>query len=197
METERNQEERYDREDMARAVEILKQGGIILYPTDTVWGIGCDATNTEAVKKIYDLKKRSDAKSMLVLVGSEGELQRTVEEVPEAAWMLIEAAVNPLTIIYDRPRGLAVNLLADDGSAGIRITSELFSRTLCSRLRRPIVSTSANVSGKKTPAVFSDIDGEIIDGVDYVVRFRQEDSSRRKSSNIIKVSDSGVIKVIR
>ena len=111
METERNQEERYDREDMARAVEILKQGGIILYPTDTVWGIGCDATNTEAVKKIYDLKKRSDAKSMLVLVGSEGELQRTVEEVPEAAWMLIEAAVNPLTIIYDRPRGLAVNLL--------------------------------------------------------------------------------------
>ncbi len=195
METERNQEERYDREDMARAVEILKQGGIILYPTDTVWGIGCDATNTEAVKKIYDLKKRSDAKSMLV--GSEGELQRTVEEVPEAAWMLIEAAVNPLTIIYDRPRGLAVNLLADDGSAGIRITSELFSRTLCSRLRRPIVSTSANVSGKKTPAVFSDIDDEIIDGVDYVVRFRQEDSSRRKSSNIIKVSDSGVIKVIR
>lgn len=184
-------------DDLHKAVAALRSGGVIAYPTDTVWGIGCDATNTEAVKKIYDLKKRSDAKSMLVLVGSEGELQRTVEEVPEAAWMLIEAAVNPLTIIYDRPRGLAVNLLADDGSAGIRITSELFSRTLCSRLRRPIVSTSANVSGKKTPAVFSDIDDEIIDGVDYVVRFRQEDSSRRKSSNIIKVSDSGVIKVIR
>lgn len=189
--------ERYEAEDMACAVEVLKAGGIILYPTDTVWGIGCDATNAEAVKKIYDLKKREDSKSMLVLVGSEGELQRTVAEVPEAAWMLIEAAIKPITIIYDRPVGIAPNLCAEDGSAGIRITDELFSRTLCGRLRRPVVSTSANISGEKTPTTFAEISKEIIAGVDYVVRYRQNDNTRRQSSNIIKVSDSGIIKVIR
>lgn len=198
MENKEHKEEiRYEREDIAQALEVLKKGGIILYPTDTIWGIGCDATNEEAVKKIYDLKQRSDSKSMLVLVGSEGELQRSVEEVPEAAWMLIETAVNPITIIYDRPKGIARNLLAEDGSAGIRITSELFSRTLCNQLRRPIVSTSANISGKKTPVTFSEIDEDIKKGVDYIVRFRQNDISRHKSSNIIKVSDSGIIKIIR
>lgn len=198
MENKEHKEEiRYEREDMAEALEVLKKGGIILYPTDTIWGIGCDATNEEAVKKIYDLKQRSDSKSMLVLVGSEGELQRSVEEVPEAAWMLIETAVNPITIIYDRPKGIARNLLAEDGSAGIRITSELFSQTLCNRLKRPIVSTSANISGKKTPVTFSEIDEDIKKGVDYIVRFRQDDISRHKSSNIIKVSDSGIIKIIR
>lgn len=198
MENKEHKEEiRYEREDMAQALEVLKKGGIILYPTDTIWGIGCDATNEEAVKKIYGLKQRSDSKSMLVLVGSEGELQRNVEEVPEAAWMLIETAVNPITIIYDRPKGIARNLLAEDGSAGIRITSELFSRTLCNRLRHPIVSTSANISGKKTPVTFSEIDEGIKKGVDYIVRFRQNDISRHKSSNIIKVSDSGIIKIIR
>lgn len=198
MENKEHKEEiKYEREDMAQALEVLKKGGIILYPTDTIWGIGCDATNEEAVKKIYDLKQRSDAKSMLVLVGSEGELQRNVEEVPEAAWMLIETAVNPITIIYDRPKGIARNLLAGDGSAGIRITSEVFSRTLCNRLRHPIVSTSANISGKKTPVTFSEIDEDIKKGVDYIVRFRQNDISRHKSSNIIKVSDSGIIKIIR
>lgn len=198
MENKEHKEEiRYEREDMAEALEVLKKGGIILYPTDTIWGIGCDATNEEAVKKIYDLKQRSDSKSMLVLVGSEGELQRSVEEVPEAAWMLIETAVNPITIIYDRPKGIARNLLAEDGSAGIRITSELFSQTLCNRLKRPIVSTSANISGKKTPVTFSEIDEDIKKGVDYIVRFRQNDISRHKSSNIIKVSDSGIIKIIR
>lgn len=198
MENKEHKEEiRYEGEDMAQALEVLKKGGIILYPTDTIWGIGCDATNEEAVKKIYDLKQRSDSKSMLVLVGSEGELQRSVEEVPEAAWMLIETAVNPITIIYDRPKGIARNLLAEDGSAGIRITSELFSQTLCNRLKRPIVSTSANISGKKTPVTFSEIDEDIKKGVDYIVRFRQNDISRHKSSNIIKVSDSGIIKIIR
>ena len=198
MENKEHKEEiRYEREDMAQALEVLKKGGIILYPTDTIWGIGCDATNEEAVKKIYDLKQRSDSKSMLVLVGSEGELQRNVEEVPEAAWMLIETAGNPITIIYDRPKGIARNLLAEDGSAGIRITSEVFSRTLCNRLRHPIVSTSANISGKKTPVTFSEIDEDIKKGVDYIVRFRQNDISRHKSSNIIKVSDSGIIKIIR
>ena len=189
--------ERYDAADMARAVETLRSGGILLYPTDTVWGIGCDATNPEAVRRIYELKQRSDAKSMLVLVGSEGELQRTVENIPDAAWMLIEAAVNPLTIIYDHPVGLATELLADDGSVGVRITSELFSRTLCQRLRRPIVSTSANISGRKTPATFAEISPEIIDGVDYVVSYRRDDTRRARPSNIIKVSDSDIVKVIR
>ena len=189
--------ERYDAADMARAVETLRSGGIVLYPTDTVWGIGCDATNPEAVRRIYELKQRSDAKSMLVLVGSEGELQRTVENIRDAAWMLIEAAVNPLTIIYDHPVGLATELLADDGSVGVRITSELFSRTLCQRLRRPIVSTSANISGRKTPATFAEISPEIIDGVDYVVSYRRDDTRRARPSNIIKVSDSDIVKVIR
>lgn len=188
---------RYDREDMNRAVETLKKGGIILYPTDTVWGIGCDATNEEAVKRIYDLKKREDSKSMLVLVGSYGELEKTVAEIPEAAWMLLDAAVKPLTIIYDHPRGIARNLLAEDGSLGIRVTDELFSRELCRRLRRPIVSTSANVSGKKTPRVFSEIEKEILEGVDYTACYRRDDNSKGKSSDIIKVSDNGVIKVIR
>ena len=188
---------RYDAADMAEAVRVLKEGGILLYPTDTIWGIGCDATNREAVERIYRLKQRSDAKSMLVLVGSEGELQRTVEEVPEAAWMLIEAAVNPLTIIYDRPVGVAPNLLAEDGSLGIRITNELFSRTLCQRLKHPLVSTSANISGEKSPATFADIDPAIIAGVDYVVKYRQEENMPHRSSNIIKLSDSGVVKIIR
>lgn len=188
---------RYDRDDMSRAVETLKKGGIILYPTDTVWGIGCDATDEEAVRRIYGLKKREDSKSMLVLVGSYGDLEKTVEEIPEAAWMLMDAAVKPLTIIYDHPRGIACNLLADDGSLGIRVTDELFSRELCRRLRRPIVSTSANVSGKKTPRSFSEIDKDIIEGVDYAVFYRRDDNSKGKSSDIIKVSDNGVIKVIR
>ncbi|MGN0238367.1 MAG: L-threonylcarbamoyladenylate synthase [Lepagella sp.] len=188
---------RYDAADMAEAVRVLKEGGIVLYPTDTIWGIGCDATNREAVERIYRLKQRSDAKSMLVLVGSVGELQRTVEEVPEAAWMLLKAAVNPLTIIYDRPVGVAPNLLAEDGSLGIRITDELFSRALCQRLKHPLVSTSANISGEKSPATFAEIDPAIIRGVDYVVKYRQEDDMPRRSSNIIKVSDSGVVKIIR
>lgn len=188
---------RYEADDMAKAMETLKKGGIILYPTDTVWGIGCDATNVEAVKRIYELKQRTDSKSMIVLVSSEGGLQSTVEQVPEAAWMLIEAAVNPLTIVYDRPKGLASNLLAEDGSAGIRITDELFSRTLCQRLRRPIVSTSANTSGKKTPRKYSEIEDGIKRGVDYVVRYARESDTSHKPSNIIKVTDSGIVTVIR
>lgn len=189
--------ERYDSDDLRQALLTLKEGGIILYPTDTVWGIGCDATDENAVKRIYEIKKRSDAKSMLVLVGSEGELERTVETVPEAAWMLIEAAIDPLTIIYDKPKSVASNLLADDGSLGIRITEESFSKALCRNLRKPIVSTSANISGTKTPSVFKEISPEILDSVDYIVKYRQDETISHKSSNIIKVSDSGIIKVIR
>lgn len=197
MDVEKFEKERYDKEDLAKSVEVLRKGGIILYPTDTVWGIGCDATNAEAVKRIYDLKKRDDAKSMLVLVGSDGQLQRSVEKVPDAAWMLIDVAVEPMTIIYDRPKGIAANLLADDGSLGIRITNEAFSQALCLQLRHPLVSTSANVSGDKTPSFFAEISDEIRNGVDYVVKYRQNDTSPHKSSSIIKVTDSDVIRIIR
>lgn len=175
----------------------MREGGIILYPTDTVWGIGCDATNAEAVKKIYELKRRAESKSMLVLVDGEGMLDRIVTDVPEVAWQLIEAAVEPLTIIYDHPHGVAPNLLASDGSLGIRITHEDYSRELCRRLRRPIVSTSANISGMKGAANFSEIADGIKDGVDYVAEYRREDKGTPRPSNIIKVSDGGLIKVIR
>lgn len=197
MEEAKGREARYDAEDMAQALEVLKSGGLILYPTDTVWGIGCDATNPEAVSKIYRLKKRADSKSMLSLVGNEGQLQRWVEDIPDAAWMLIDAAVEPLTIIYDRPKGLAQNLLAEDGSAGLRITYERFSKTLCERLRHPVVSTSANIAGEKTPRTFLEISEEIRNGVDYIVKFRQHETSKHKSSNVIKVSNSGILKIIR
>lgn len=184
------------KESLDKALKVLRDGGIILYPTDTVWGVGCDATNQEAVKKIYKLKNREDAKAMLMLVGSEGQLQKYVKEVPDAAWMLIDAAVNPLTIIYDTPRGIAENLLAPDGSAGYRISSDPFSKTLCLKLGCPIVSTSANSSGNKTPKNFSEIEPAILEGVDYVVEFHPENKGA-SPSNIIKVSNSGVIKIIR
>jgi len=195
MEKEENQP-RYEADDLREAVEVLKKGGIILYPTDTIWGIGCDASNSEAVNRIFALKERADAKAMLSLVGSEGQLQRTVSDIPEVAWELIDAAVRPLTIIYDHPVGLAPELLAPDGSAGIRITSEPFSRALCERLRRPVVSTSANKSGQPSPASFSDISHEIIEGVDYVVRFKR-DQKGGTASNIIKLGEAGRVKVIR
>lgn len=184
-------------EDIKNAVAVLKKGGIILYPTDTVWGIGCDATNPDAVKKIYELKRRAESKSMLVLVDGEAMLDRTVKDIPEVAWQLIEAAVDPMTIIYDHPSGVAPNLLAEDGSLGIRITSERYSNELCRRLRRPIVSTSANVSGEKAPVFFSQILGEIKEGCDYIAEYRRDDNTPHKPSNIIKVSDGGLIKVIR
>jgi L-threonylcarbamoyladenylate synthase len=154
-------EERYSKEDLEEAVKVMKAGGIILYPTDTIWGLGCDATNSAAVEKIYKLKKRADAKAMLSLVASEGMLQSFVKDIPEAAWQLIDAAVNPLTIIYSHPSGLSELLLAEDGSAGIRISGEAFSKALCIKMRTPIVSTSANISGDKSPAYFDEISEEI------------------------------------
>ncbi len=184
-------------EDIKQAVDCLKKGGIILYPTDTVWGIGCDATNHDAVKRIYDLKKREESKSMLVLVDSDGALERIVDDIPEVAWQLIDAAVDPLTIIYDHPKHVASNLLANDGSLGIRITGEKYSKELCRRLRRPLVSTSANISGDKAAGIYSEISEEIKGGVDYVAAYRREDSEAPSPSNIIKVSEGGLVKVIR
>ncbi|MDE7346246.1 MAG: threonylcarbamoyl-AMP synthase [Muribaculaceae bacterium] len=190
-------ESRYDEADLKEAVRVLKEGGIILYPTDTIWGIGCDARNEEAVKKIYSLKERADSKSMLVLVGSEGMLQRTVKHVPDIAWQLIDVAVNPITIIYDHPVGVAENLKAEDGSLGIRISSEKFSRALCERLRGPVVSTSANISGKPTPMTFAEISTRIKEGVDYVCKYRQKEKASNRPSNIIKVTRENIVKVIR
>ena len=184
-------------EDIRKAVDVLRNGGIILYPTDTVWGIGCDATNPDAVRKIYELKQREDTKSMLVLVDSDGMLQRTVKDIPEIAWELIDAAVNPLTIIYDHAQGVASNLTAPDGSLGVRITSERYSSELCRRLRRPIVSTSANISGEKTPKTFGEILESVRNGVDYTAEYRREDRTPNSPSNIIKLSEGGLFTVIR
>lgn len=184
-------------EDIDQAVAIMKRGGVILYPTDTVWGIGCDATNEEAVARIYAIKQRSDSKSMLVLVDSVSSLERIVQEVPEVAYSLIELAVKPITIIYDQGVGLAHNLLAEDGSIGVRVSRETFSRQLARAMRRPIVSTSANISGSPTPMFFSAISPEVINQVDYVVRYRQDDEKEYAPSQIIKLSTNGLVKVIR
>lgn len=184
-------------EDIKKAVEALHKGGLILYPTDTIWGIGCDATNEEAVRRIYELKHRADSKSMIVLVDNEAALERVVEDVPEVAWQLIDVAVEPLTIVFDKGRELAPSLLASDGSIGVRITSEKVSRELCRRLRHPIVSTSANISGSPSPSSFDEISKEICEGVDYVMTSRRDEKITAKPSGVIKVSDGGVIKVIR
>ena len=185
------------RDDIRQAVEVMNQGGIILYPTDTIWGIGCDATNPEAVKRVFSIKHRNDAKALITLIDSEAKLEAYVTQVPEVAWQLIEVAERPLTIIYDGARNLAPNLLAEDGSAGIRITREEFSRNLCMRMRRPIVSPSANISGEPSPKNFSDISPQLLQAVDYVCTSRRDEDKNPPASNIIKLGPTGEVKVIR
>jgi len=184
-------------EEIKKTIEVLRSGGIILYPTDTVWGIGCDATNKEAVKRIFEIKKRVDTKAMLVLIDNPAKLQAYVEEIPDMAWDLIELTEKPLTIIYPGAKNLAENLIADDKTVGIRVTGEEFSRKLCSQFRKPIVSTSANISGKPTPANFSQISESIKNAVDYVVNYRQNDISQPKPSSIIKLGKGNLIQIIR
>lgn len=184
-------------DDIAKCLEVLNSGGIILYPTDSIWGIGCDATNEAAVRRIYELKRRIDNKAMLVLLDSAEHLDHYVVDVPEMAYELIDVAIEPLTIIYDGAYNLAKNLLGDDDSVGIRISHEKFSHTLCERFKKPIVSTSANISGKKSALTFAEIDDEIKSGVDYVVKYRQDENVRHKSSNILKLSCDGTFKIIR
>ncbi len=184
-------------DDIKKALEVLKNGGVILYPTDTIWGIGCDATNPEAVKRIYQIKKREDSKSMLVLMENPALLDRYVEEVPEVAWDLIEITTTPLTVIYSGAKNLAKNLIAEDGSIGIRFTKEAFTSQLLQRLRRPLVSTSANISGEKSPAFFDEISDEIKDAVDYIVEFRQDDTTVAQPSSIIKLGPGGQIDILR
>ena len=175
----------------------MAAGGLILYPTDTIWGIGCDATNEEAVRRVYELKRRSDHKAMLLLMDSSAKLNYYVQEVPDVAWDLIELADSPLTVIYSGARNVAPNLLAEDGSVGIRITQEEFSHKLCERFRKPLVSTSANVSGEPSPANFSEISATIKAGVDYIVRYRQDDLSKAAPSHIIKLGAGGLVQIIR
>lgn len=185
------------KDEIKKACEVLQKGGVILYPTDTVWGIGCDATNEEAVRRVYEIKKRADSKAMLVLVDSPVKVDFYVKDVPVVAWDLIEMATRPLTIIYDGARNLAPNLIAEDGSVGIRVTNEEFSRQLCFRFRKAIVSTSANISGEPATAVFSEISEEILNAVDYVVDYRREETGHPKPSSIIRLGAGGVVKIIR
>ena len=184
-------------DDLKQAIKVLQEGGIILYPTDTIWGIGCDATNPEAVKKVYELKQRVDSKALIVLVDSSAKVDFYVDSPNELAWELIELSSKPLTIIYDHARNLAPNLLAEDGSVGIRVTEEAFSKALCLRFKRAIVSTSANISGMPSPKCFAEVSEEIRQKVDYIVSFRQEDTTPAKPSSILKLFRNGAVTVIR
>ncbi len=184
-------------EDIQQCLEVLRKGGIILYPTDTIWGIGCDARNEKAVQRVFDIKKRSDSKSLIVLVDHENQLNKYVREVPAVAWDLIEFAEDPLTIIYDNAGSLAPNVLADDGSLGIRVCKDEFCKKLIHKLGRPLVSTSANVSGEPAPENFSQISDDIRNNVDYVVKWRQDERKRSQPSKIIKLKTNGEIKIIR
>lgn len=184
-------------QDISEAVNVVKRGGIILYPTDTIWGIGCDATNAEAVARVYALKQRTDSKALICLLGSDASLNLYVDDVPAVAYDLIEFATKPLTIIYDGARNLAPNLLAEDGSVGIRVTKEEFSQTLCMRCKRALVSTSANISGQPSPARFKDIPAELLAAVDYVCTSRRDEKPQSKPSSIIKLSRTNEIKIIR
>lgn len=184
-------------EDIIQSTTVMKTGGIILYPTDTIWGIGCDATNAEAVERIYRLKKRLDSKSMLVLIGNENQLQQYVKDIPEIAWQLLEVADKPLTIIYPGAKNLARNLIATDGSIGIRIPNDKFCQELLNRFQKPIVSTSANISGQVTPATFNEISQEIKDGIDYIVKWKQDKQSKPHPSSVIELGLGGEVRILR
>ncbi|MDG3583602.1 L-threonylcarbamoyladenylate synthase [Galbibacter pacificus] len=183
-------------EEIKKTLEALNQGKLILYPTDTVWGIGCDATNEEAIKKVYQLKQRDDSKALICLVSDLRMLQKYVYEIPDAAYDIIDLATKPTTIIYDRPLNIAKNLIANDDTLAIRIASDEFCQKLIRQFKRPLVSTSANISGLPTPKSFSEISNEILKGVDYVVNLHREKKNSQPSS-IIKIGNDATVKVIR
>ncbi len=185
------------KEDINRALEVLRSGGVILYPTDTIWGLGCDATNPEAVEKVYRIKEREPNKSMLILVDYPARVERYVEEMPDIAWDLIEVTNKPLTIIYHQAKHLPENLVASDGSIGIRVVQDKFCQQLITRFGRPVVSTSANLANQPAPANFKEIDRTIIDSVDYVVKWRQNETKKSSPSGIIKLGPGGEVEVIR
>ena len=188
-------------EDIKQAVETMRKGGVILYPTDTVWGIGCDATNIEAVKRVYAIKQRDDSKALICLVDSDARMQRYFRNVPEVAWQLIDGLkdsdARPTTLILDGAINLAENLIAEDGSVGMRITNEPFSKELCYRFQKAIVSTSANISGKPAAQNYCDIDPQIIDAVDYVCWSRRQEHKPHTPSSIIKLKENGEVTIIR
>ena len=194
-------------QDIRNAIEVLRRGGIILYPTDTIWGIGCDATNEKAVRRVYEIKQRDDSKSLICLVDSDARLQRYVRNVPDVAWQLIDCLIGagtnggpsprPTTLILDGAVNLAPNLIAADGSIGIRITQESFSHELCYRFQKAIVSTSANISGEPAAQNYRDIDPRIIEQVDYVCWSRRQEHKPHQPSAIIKLGPGGEVKVIR
>ena len=184
-------------DEVKKAIEVMKAGGVILYPTDTVWGIGCDATNEEAVRKVFEIKKREDSKALICLVDSDVRLQRYVRNVADVTWDMIELSEKPLTVIFDHVTGLAPNVIAEDGSAGIRITKEEFSKELCFRFQKPIVSTSANISGEPAAQNYRDIDPRIVEQVDYVCWSRRQEHQPHQPSSIIKLTEGGVVQIIR
>jgi L-threonylcarbamoyladenylate synthase len=184
-------------DDIKKAVEVMKNGGVILYPTDTVWGIGCDATNAEAVAKVYKIKQRDDSKALICLVDSDARLQRYVRNAPEVAWNVMEFATKPTTVIFDEAVNLAPNLIAEDGSIAMRITNEEFSKELCYRFQKPIVSTSANISGQPAAQNYCDISEELLNAVDYVCFSRRQEHKPHTPSSIIKIKNNGEIDIIR
>ena len=185
------------KEDIRRAVEVMRKGGVILYPTDTVWGIGCDATNAEAVAKVYKIKQRDDSKAMICLVDSDCRMQRYVRNVPSVAWDIIDLATKPTTLILDNAVNLASNLIAEDGSIAMRITDEAFSKELCFRFQKPVVSTSANISGEPTAQNYRDISEEILAAVDYVCETRRNEHKPHDPSSIIKLTEDSTVTIIR
>jgi len=186
----------YD-EDIRNALKVLRSGGIILYPTDTIWGLGCDATNADAVKRIYSIKQRDDLKSLIILVNSVSMLERYVDSPPDIALEMAELAVSPLTIVYDRGRCLADGVAAADGSVGVRVCADSFCDDLITAFRKPIVSTSANLSGAAAPSFFDEISEEIRAAVDYTCLWKQDDRSRAQASSVIRVSGNGTVKILR
>lgn len=183
-------------QEVHNAFEVIQNGGIILYPTDTVWGIGCDATNVEAVKKIYTLKKRVESNSMIVLMNGEKMMYNVFKDIPAVAWEILDLSEKPTTLILDNPRNVAPNLIAEDKSLGVRIVKDPFCFKLMERMKKPLVSTSANISGMFAPKSFKEISPEIIKGVDYVVNLHHEKICD-KPSTIIKLSLDNQVKIIR
>lgn len=184
-------------EEINTTLKVLKEGGTILYPTDTVWGLGCDATNSEAIQKLFKIKKREESKSLIILIDDETKLNKYVKEVPEIAWELIESSERPLTIIFPAACNLPKNLVAADGSIAIRVVKDEFCRKLINRLGKPLVSTSANISGESTPASFHQISKDVLNSVDHVVNLRQDEMSTNPPSSIIQLGLGGEIKIIR
>jgi len=185
------------KDEVAKAFKVVQDGGIILYPTDTIWGIGCDATNTEAIQKIYKLKQRDEAKSMIILLDTENKLESYINDVNPLAYDLIEYAENPLTLVMPGAKNISKAIISSDGSIGIRLVKHPFCQQLIQRMRKPLVSTSANISGKASPQYFSQIDPEIIDGVDYVVDLDQYDMEIKTPSTIMKLAPDGKFEFIR